>query len=383
MKILRETLNAALALVSKAASANSTLPILTCVDLQAEPESLTLTATNLELTIRTRMEAQVDNPFSAAVPTGILTSIIAASEAETVELAYDEPVTTLKIKALGAKSKIKALDHDEFPPVPGADIPLGALPAHLLKAAFKRVVIAASTDMSRPVLNGIQLAKLEAEVTLAAADGFRLAVSKLELPLSFPEGHRSLVMPRQSVLKLIQSLPDDSEPVSLSVSENASTLQFTWATTSVWVQLLDFQFPDWPQIIPTAFKHTLGLPGQETLAAIQRAEVFAREANHVVRFKPGNESDLLIEGNSDQTGKSETALAVAMPFSIAFNSLFAKQGIEALGSEEVHLHLNAENAPALITNGSDRYRYLLMPMFDSSVAIKAAQVAEAAQTAEQ
>jgi DNA polymerase-3 subunit beta len=381
MKIPRETLNAALALVSKATSANSSLPILTCVDLQAEPESLTLTATNLELTIRTRIGAQVDSPFSAAVPTGILTSIIAASEAETVDLVYDEPTTTLKVKSLGAKSKIKALDHDEFPPVPGTETPLGMLPAHLLKAALKRVVIAASTDMSRPVLNGVQLAKVESEVTLAAADGFRLAVSRLELPLTFPEGHSSLVLPRQSVLKLVQILPDDDQMVSISVSKNAASLQFTWQAASVWMQLLDFQFPDWQQIIPPAFKHTLSLPGKDTLSAIQRAEVFAREANHVVRFKPGSESDLLIEGNSDETGKSETALPVAMPFQIAFNSIFAKQGIEAIGSDAVHLHLNAENTPALLTNGSDRFRYLIMPMLENSLA--AAKAAEAAQTAEQ
>jgi DNA polymerase-3 subunit beta len=377
MQVLRQTLNTALALISKATGTTSTLPILTCVDLQAAGESLTLTATNLELTLRTRIGAQVDRPFATAVPTGILASICAASEAETLDLVYDEAATTLKLKSLGAKSKIKALDHAEFPAVPNADLSLGLLPAHLLKAGLKRVVIAASTDLARPVLNGIQLAQLGTEVTLAAADGFRLAVYKLELPLTFPEDHRSLVLPRSSVLKLIQCLPDDAEEVCLSVAQNASALQFTWGATSVWVQLLDFKFPDWQQILPTSFKHTLSLPGKETLAAIQRAEIFAREANHVVRFKPGNDSDLLIEGNSDQTGKSETALPVAMPFQIAFNSLFAKQGLEALGVDEIHLHLNAENAPALLTNGSDRYRYLIMPMFDTSApVVKAAVVTE-------
>ncbi len=380
MKILRDTLNAALALVSKATGANNSLPILTCVDLQSDPDSLILTATNLEITIRTRIGAQVESPFSAAVPAGILASIIAASEAETVELAYDAPTTTLKVKSLGAKSKIKALGHDEFPPAPGADTPLGVLPAHMLKAALKRVVIAASTDQARPALTGVQLARVETDVTLAAADGFRLAVVRLELPLSFPEGHNSLVLPRQAVLKLVQILPDDDQTVSISSSKEAASLQFTWNVVSVWVQLLDAQFPDWKQIIPNVFKHTLSLPGKDALSAIQRAEVFAREANHVVRFKPGRESDLLIEGDSAETGKSETALPVAMPFPIAFNSIFAKQGIEAVGSEAVLLLLNAENTPAMLTGDSDRFRYLLTPMLENSVA--AAKAAEATQTVE-
>ena len=381
MKILQDTLNAALALVSKATSSNSPLPILTCVDLQAEHDSLTLTATNLEITIRTRIEAMVDSPFSAAVPAGILTSIISSSEADTVELVLDEAAMTLKIKSLGSKSKIKALTHDEFPHAPGADTPMGVLPAHLLKAALKRVVIAASTDQSRPALNGVQLAKVETDVTLAAADGFRLAVARLELPLIFPEGHNSLVIPRQSVLKLVQILPDDDQTVSISVSREAGSLQFTWKSVSVWVQVLDAKFPDWKQIIPQAFKHTLNLPGKDTLSAIQRAEVFARAANHVVRFKPGADSEMLIEGDSAETGKSETAIPVTMPFQIAFNSIFAKQGIEAIGSDAVHLHLNAENTPAMLTNGSDRFRYLIMPMLENSVA--AAKAAEAAQVPEQ
>ena len=381
MKIPRDTLNAALALVAKATSTNSPLPILTCVDMQSDQNSLTLTATNLEITIRARIEALVDSPFSAAVPAGILASIISASEAETVELVFDEAATLLKVKAPGAKSKIKALPHNEFPPAPGADTSMGVLPAHILKTALKRVVIAASTDQSRPALNGVQLAKVETDVTLAAADGFRLAVARLELPLSFPTGHNSLLLPRGSVLKLVQILPDDDETVSISVSKDAGSLQFTWKAISVWVQLLDAKFPNWKAIIPQAFKHTLNLPGKDAISAIQRAEVFAREANHVVRFKPGADSDLLIEGDSAETGKSETALPVDMPFQIAFNSIFAKQGIEAIGSDAVHLHLNAENTPAMLTNGSDRFRYLIMPMLENSVA--AAKAAEAAQTVEQ
>jgi DNA polymerase III sliding clamp (beta) subunit (PCNA family) len=88
----------------------------------------------------------------------------------------------------------------------------------------------------------------------------------------------------------------------------------------------------------------------------------------------------VIEGTSDETGKSETVLDVAMPFQIAFNSVFAKQGVEAIGADAVHLHLNAGNAPAMFTNGSDRYIYILMPMVDTSaVAAQASAAAQAEQ----
>ncbi len=377
MDILHNPLRDALAPVSKATGSGSTLSILACVDLQAAQGGLT--GDNLEMVIRTRINARSDAPFSAAVPATVLTNIILASDADTVTLDFDEPALTVEIASGGAKSKIKALPHDEFPLVPDAEIPLGTLPARALKNALKRVVIAASLDVARPALNGVQLAKLGDDIYLAAADGFRLAAYRLETPLAFPEKHSSLVIPRLPVMKLTQILPDGDEPVGLFVSANASAMRFAWQSVDVWAQLDDVSFPDWQQIVPPGFKHTLSLPGRDAVAALSRADVFAREANHVVRFKPGNEGGLLIEGASDETGRSETVLDVAMPLQIAFNSVFAKQGIEAIGTDAVHLHLNAANAPAMFTNGTNQYVYVLMPMVDpESVAAQAAAAEQSA-----
>ena len=380
MNVLRDTLREALALVSKAASSGSTLPVLTCVDLQAGTDYMTLTANNLEMVIRTRINSQAKAPFSVAVPAGVLASIVSASDAETIELTFDEPTLTMKVTSGGAKSKIKAVSHEEFPPVPEATILLGRLPGRALKAALKRVVIAASCDMARPALNGVQLAKIGTDVYLAAADGFRLAAYRLETPLDFSVGHTSLVLPRQSVTKLTQILPDEAE-IGIFISSNAASILFAWETASVWIQLIDSSFPDWKQIIPPGFKHTLSLPGRDVITALNRADVFAREANHVIRFKPGDEGGLVIEGTSDETGKSETTLDVAMPFQIAFNGLFAKQALEAISADAVHLHQNASNSPAMFTNGSDRFIYILMPMIDTTSVVAQAQAAAKVEAA--
>lgn len=386
MNVLRDTLREALALVSKAAGSGSTLPVLTCVDLQAETDGLTLTANNLEMVIRTRIGAQAKVPFAAAVPAGVLASIVSASDAEAIELTFDESTQAMKVASGGAKSKIKAISHEEFPPVPDANIPLGRLSSQALKTALKRVVIAASCDASRPALNGVQLAQIGTDVYLAAADGFRLAAYRLETALDFPANHTSLIIPRQSVTKLIQILPDDAE-IGLFVSSSAAAIQFTWEAASVWIQLIDMAFPDWKAIIPPGFKHTLNLPGREAITAINRADIFAREANHIIRFKPGRsaqngyEGGLIIEGNSDETGKSETVLDVSMPFQVSFNGLFAKQGLEAICADAVHLHLNAANAPAMFSNGSDRYIYLLMPMVDTTAVAAQAKAASQVEAA--
>ena len=380
MDVLRDTLRDALALVSRAASTGSTLPVLTCVDLQVDKDSLTLTANNLEMVIRTRVNVLGKAAFSAAVPAGVLTSIVSASDAETIELTFDESTLTMKVASGGAKSKIKAFPHEEFPPVSSATVLLGRLPGQALKTALKRVVVAASCDIVRPALNGVQLAQIGADVYLAAADGFRLAAYRLETSLDFPTGHTSLVLPRQSVTKLIQILPDGVD-IGIFISSNSSAIQFAWGTTSVWIQLVDSTFPDWKQIVPPGFKHLLSLPGREVITALNRADVFAREANHVIRFKPGGDGGLVIEGTSDETGKSETTLDVAMPFQIAFNGLFAKQGLEAISADAIHLHLNASNSPAMFTNGSDRFIYILMPMIDTTSVVAQAQAAAKVEAA--
>src|SRR5512133_207104 len=122
MNVLRNTLREALALVSKAAGTGNTLPVLTCVDLQADTDRLTMTANNLEMVIRTQISAEVKTPLAAAVPSGVLASIISESDAETIELTFDEKGLEMKVASGGAKSKIKALSHDEFPPVPDANV---------------------------------------------------------------------------------------------------------------------------------------------------------------------------------------------------------------------------------------------------------------------
>src|SRR5687767_4226528 len=97
MDISRDSLRDALALVTKAAGSGSILPILTCVHLQADKSSLTLTANNLEIVIRTRVGVQVEASFSAAVPAAVLANIVSASDAETIELDFDDISLTMKL----------------------------------------------------------------------------------------------------------------------------------------------------------------------------------------------------------------------------------------------------------------------------------------------
>jgi len=244
----------------------------------------------------------------------------------------------------------------------------------------ERVLIAAANDQSRPALCAVQFAKLKDQVYLAAADGFRLAAYRLDHEIKFPS-KTSLLLPRGSAVKLAAILPESDEPVAILGTKNNSALCFAWSGLKFWAKLLDMNFPDWQAIIPASFKHDLYLPARQTVDAIQRAEVFARNGSHTVSFVPA-ETGMSVMGQSDETGKSETTIEVAMPFRISFNALFARQGMEAIGADQIHLRLITSNSPALFTNGTDRFVYLLMPMVTVEDQASAASAAKAAEAAE-
>jgi DNA polymerase-3 subunit beta len=373
--LLQETLKSALSIVTKAAT-NKTLPILGSVKLEASELALALTATDLETVIHVTIPANSDRPFVTCAPAGVLASLVQASDSPTIQFKPLEG-EKLSLIAGGAKSTLHCLPAEDFPQLPDAKVEMGSIPANTLRAGLKRVLIAASNDQSRPALCAVQIAKLKDQIYLAAADGFRLAAYRLEHELKFPS-KTSLLIPRGAATKLAAILPESDEPVTISGASNNSALCFAWSGLKFWAQLLDFNFPDWQAIIPGSFKHDLYLPARQTVEAIQRAEVFARNGAHTVSFLP-DENGMLVSGKSDETGKSETALDVAMPFRVSFNAIFARQGLEAIGADSIHLRLTAPNAPALFTNGTDRFQYLLMPMVtveDQAAAAKAAEVSE-------
>jgi DNA polymerase-3 subunit beta len=359
-------LKAGLALVSKAVTTKSTLPILGNVKIAVQSAGVSLAATNLELTIETLVPYSglilEGDPWATTVPAQTFSQLTAASESEQIDLEFALEGETMTFKAGKSKAAIKGIPAEEFPLFPVTQVEMGSMSAAVLKRAFKRVVIAASKDMARPALQSVQLFK-NGHVRLTAADGFRLATQRLDVELNFP-GKANLLIPANAAGKLADILPDDETLVTLRTNAQESTLQFAWDGVNAWVQLLDFNFPDWQAIVPKSFKDEVALPVNDSLSAIRRAEIFARAANMVVTFLP-SEQGLVVIGRDTkgETGKSETVLNVTPPSDkVSFNTVFARQAIEAVGGGEVKMCVNGGKSPVVFTDGTDDYLHLLMPM---------------------
>lgn len=382
--ILTQTFQAALGIVSKAMPSKSTLPVLASVYLKAADDEITMSATDLETSIRVTIPASVKgDAWAACAPGSTLTSLVSAAPGDQVILTWDGESTTLNLKSGGTKSKLKSLAGDEFPDTraPKSEA-VGTIPASELKSALRRVVIAASADESRPSLCVVQLALINEKVYLAAADGFRLAVQHIEREFKFPR-KASLLIPRGSAVKLAGILPDDNTEVQISVTDEDRALLMTWEKTVFRAQLAEGNFPEWKTIIPNSWAHEVTLKTDELQGAVKRAEIFAREANKVLRFAPNPDGGVRVYAVAEEIGQGETVLTDAsLPIPIAFNCTFVRQGLDALMATPVHIRVNHSNAPAMFTNGSDKYRYLLMPMHTAAEASQAAAAAEASEAAE-
>ena len=382
MPLNTKQLKAGLALVSKAVATKSTLPILGNVKIAAQSAGVSLAATNLELTIETFIPYGAlfleGDPWATTVPAQTFSQLVAASESERIGLEFAPEGESLTVKADMSKANVKGISAEEFPLFPVTQVLMGTISAAVLKRAIRRVVVAASKDQSRPALQSVQLFK-NGHVHLTAADGFRLASQRLDnVELSFP-GKASLLIPSSAASKLADILPDDETPVTLRTNAQESTLQFAWEGVNAWVSLLDFNFPDWQTIVPKSFKGEVLLPKGDSLSALRRAEIFARESNMVVTFLPSEEG-LVVVGRDTKgdTGKSETVLNVAPPNGeISLNVVFAREAIEAVGGAEVKMCINAKNAPVMFVGTEGDYLHLLMPMVTTEDIKGAAAVATA------
>lgn len=382
-------MKAALAVVSKAVSAKSTLPILGNILIDAQPDGLLLAATNLELGIQVQVPYanlfDGSTAWKTTMPAQIFSQLVSISDAEQLTLGFTKDSETLSIKAGKSSASLKGIDAEEFPPFPATSTELGKIPAGKLRNALRRVVLAASKDMSRPALQTVQM-KNDGGLRFTAADGFRLASCVLSgLAFEFPY-EKGLLLAAAPTAKLVDVLPDGDDEVTVSVSE--SVAKFAWEGMAVWVSLAAESFPDWKAILPKSAKYEITLPTTDAVGAINRAEIFSREGSMAVTLVP-SDNGLIVMGRDAASGKSETVIETAIPSGmpkVSFNAKFARDLVGAVGGPAVKLSINANNAPVLITRlDDDGYLAILMPLLtpDDYAAAKAqAQVEQEAAVVE-
>ena len=341
-----------------ATNRTGTLPVLAGVKLQVVGDALTVTGTDLELTIRLTVDVGGERDGAAVVPARLVADIVKALPAGAVqiELTSDE----LSISAGRSQFSVRPLALDDYPALVEPTAEGVTLPAHALADALRQVVRAASTDDARAVLTGVLLAAEDDGLRMVATDSYRLAVR--DLPESSVLGSGQKVIIPGRALGELSRVIGDVEELTVRLGEREAT--FESGTTRVSTRLIEGEFPNYRNLLPSSYPNLLTFGKAAMLEAIRRVKILAQDSTPV-RLTLGGDTVQLTAITQDVGNAAEeidaTYEGTEMP--VAFNPDYLSAGIDAIDSDDVTLATMDPMKPAVLRGvGDDDYLYLLMPV---------------------
>jgi DNA polymerase-3 subunit beta len=356
----REELTQKLAIVSRGVSTRTAVQILGGILLNAEGGQLTLAATDMELSLRASLEAQVEGEGAVVVPGRLLVELARLlPEADVmIEQRADEGV--IHVSSGSFESRLNTFTAEDFPRLPDAEsLERHTVDRDALLETIARVGRSASRDESRPVLTGVLVRFEPGKLVMAATDSYRLSVKETPLEGSVPE--LEAIVPARALAELAR-IGQGAEQIELGAHEN----QVVFGVDGVWLttRRIDGQFPNYKQLIPESFDHEVPLPRDEVLDVVRRIAVMAQRNSPLrLRFAEGQ---LTVSARTQDVGEAEESLPV--PFSgealeIGFNAEFLRDGIESVTGETIRFRLISPLRPCVLqAEGADDFLYLIMPI---------------------
>ena len=358
-RISKENFQNGLAQVLNVVNARTTLPILSNVLIEARENELVLTATDLDVGIVGRVEAEVDTQGTTTLPARRLAGIVRElPEAEIQVTVSKDNVASIKC---GASSfRIMGLAGDEFPPVP--DLQNASefkLSQATLKDGLRKTAYAISTDETRYVLNGIFHSFRDAKLTLVATDGRRLAMT--EYDVEYPDSQDiDFILPTKAVNE-IQRLLGSEGDVRILVGPNQVVFELN--KNMLYSKLIDGTYPNFRQVIPGPARHRVTFEREALQRTVQRVSLLASDKASSVKltFKEGQ---IVVKASSVDVGEAEEPVTVKYngpEMTTAFNPEYLLAPLRNLDTDEVHLDLIDELNPGVIRINTP-FLYVIMPM---------------------
>jgi DNA polymerase-3 subunit beta len=353
-----------LQVVARGVSQRSSVQILSgvLIDAPSAEQPVELAATDMELSVRAKLLADVHEPGRAVVPGRLLLDIVRHLPPQQVVLSSGDGPGLLKLECGASQYSLHTFDPDDFPRLPEVDHgrTFGVHRDTFLQAA-QRVLRAASSDDSRPVLTGVLVEFSGGVLTMAATDSYRMAVRTTPLDGGPPEDLTAIV-PARALADLVRiaASVDGEEQLQIVVEEN----QVLFGTGDVWLgaRRIEGQFPEFRRLLPETFEHEVSLPRAEFADVIARVEVLAGRSPLRLAFAPG---ELTVSAQTQEVGEGRESLPCDFrgePLEIGFNPAFLREGVESIPGDTVVLKLITPLRPGLLTGGTDDYWYLIMPI---------------------
>jgi DNA polymerase-3 subunit beta len=355
----REILADALTTAGRAASNRSgTLPVLSGVRLDVADGRLTVTGTDLELTIRLSVPVHVDKEGSAVVPARLVGDIVKALPPGAVDVTVTDD--EMLISAGRSQFAVRPLSLSDYPAQAETDAAPVTLSSQQVGDALRQVVRAASTDDARAVLTGVLMASEDDGLKMVATDSYRLAVRDLPQSTLLAAGQKVLV-PGRALAELQRVLSADAE---LSVRLGAREAVFEVGGTRLSTRLIEGEYPNYRNLLPSSYPNRLTVGREALLEALRRVKILAQDSTPV-RLALGGDTLRLTAITQDVGNAHEEVDATyeGTEMTVAFNPDYLTSGVEAVEGDEVTLSTLDPMKPAVLRGvGHDEYLYLLMPV---------------------
>jgi DNA polymerase III subunit beta len=355
----RDELARALGVVSRGVSTRTTVQILAGILLHASDGRLELAATDMELSLRTALDASIESDGSVVVPGRLLLELARLLPDAEVTIEHKLEEAAVEIRSGSATYRLHTYNAEDFPRLPDA----GAAERHevdreTLLETVARVSRSASRDESRPVLTGVLMRFEAGKLVMAATDSYRLSVKETAIEGDVPE--LEAIVPARALQELAR-VAQAGERIELGVHENQ--VIFSTGDALLTTRRIDGQFPNYRQLVPEAFEHELALPRDELLEVVRRVAVMAQR-NSPLRLRFGD-GELTVSAQTQDVGEARESLPVSFngePLEIGFNAEFLRDGIESVAGEQLRLKLISPLRPAVLQGEDDSFLYLIMPI---------------------
>lgn len=360
--VSKESLSAGLQKVLSVISSRSPIPVLSNVLVAARKDTLYLTATDLELSVRVSIAANVSREGETTLPAKFTASVVREAPADEVQVSLGANETT-EIVSGAAYFSVRGISAEDFLSMPSAEGGQAlTLDQKLLKTMLLRTGYAASGDESRPILNGVLLRFKEGRLSAVATDGRRLALVEQDVEV---DGHVALdlVIPSKAIMELVRSLGDEGK---VGIRATASQVIFETEDLTVYSKLLDGEYPNYAQVIPRAADHRMVLERELFMNAVRRVALMTSAKSNSVKLT-FRKNQVEIAASSVDIGEARETVPVkydGTEMSVTFNPVLLAEPLRYLVSDEIFLEISSPTSPGVIKT-DEPFLYVIMPMMIS------------------
>lgn len=371
LSCLQENLAKGISIVSRVVSTRSVLPVLSNILLATEEGRLKLAATDLSTSITCWIGAKVEEDGQITIPARLLSDFVSTLPPAQIDMELVTRTKSLHLSCAQFEADIHGIDAQDFPLIPSdvSDHKIEMPPAALRQMIEQVTLAAAPAEEGRLVLTGTLAEFHDSQLTMVAADGFRLSLRKAQLSEEVPEP-LDVIIPARALRELARVSVEEEDPVGIIVTPNRNQVLFRLSNVEIISQLIEGKFPDYNQIIPSSYGTRVVVNTHDLMRAVRISVLFSRDVANIVRLEviPGSEltpGRLRVESTAE-VGQNVGDLEAAVEgeqMEIAFNGRYLIDMLNVIGTEQVVLEATNPSRPGILKPvGDDNLIYVIMPM---------------------